>query len=82
MDEDELEAIKQTVEQASADAAREAARADAMARTARQLGPSASSHLQDLERLRVSCVNCLTVTHTFYVVGTDTPDARLPCLPN
>lgn len=57
MDEEQLEAIKQSVEQATAEAAREAARADAMARAARQLGPSASSHLQDLERLRVGpCV--------------------------
>lgn len=57
MDEDELEAIKQTVEQASAEAAREAARADAMARAARQLGPSAASHMHDLERLRVWCIS-------------------------
>ena len=57
MDEEELEAIKQSVEQATAEAAREAARADALARAARQLGPSASSHLRDLERLRVGpCV--------------------------
>ena len=53
MDEEELEAIKQSVEQATADAAREAARADALARAACQQGPSASSHLQDLERLKV-----------------------------
>ena len=58
MDEEELEAIKQSVEQATADAAREAARADALARAARQQGPSASSHLQDLERLKV-CVSSL-----------------------
>lgn len=56
MDEEELEAIKQSVEQATADAAREAARADALARAACQQGPSASSHLQDLERLKV-CVS-------------------------
>ena len=53
MDEEELEAIKQSVEQATAEAAREAARADALARAARQMGPSGSSQLFDLERLRV-----------------------------
>ncbi|KAL0019255.1 hypothetical protein WJX77_003507, partial [Trebouxia sp. C0004] len=52
MDEEELEAIKQSVEQATAEAAREAARADALARAARQMGPSGSSQLFDLERLR------------------------------
>lgn len=53
MDEEEVEAIRATVEQASADAAREAARADALARAARQMGPSGSSQLFDLQRLRV-----------------------------
>jgi len=62
MDEEELEAIKQSVEQATAEAAREAARADALARAARQMGPSGSSQLFDLERLRVgiSHLSCLT----------------------
>lgn len=72
MDEEEVEAIRASVEQASADAAREAARADALARAARQMGPSGSSQLFDLERLRVkhqtflihtsllmSCCQCL-----------------------
>ena len=53
MDEEEVEAIRASVEQASADAAREAARADALARAARQMGPSGSSQLFDLECLRV-----------------------------
>ena len=53
MDEEEIEAIRASVEQASSDAAREAARADALARAARQMGPSGSSQLFDLERLRV-----------------------------
>ena len=53
MDEEEIEAIKASVEQASSDAAREAARADALARAARQMGPTGSSQLFDLERLRV-----------------------------
>lgn len=54
MDEEEIEAIKATVEQASADAAREAARADALNRAARQMGPAGSSQMFDLERLRVN----------------------------
>lgn len=53
MDEEEIEAIRASVEQASTDAAREAARADALARAARQMGPTGSSQLFDLERLRV-----------------------------
>ncbi|KAL3139315.1 hypothetical protein ABBQ38_003653 [Trebouxia sp. C0009 RCD-2024] len=52
MDEEEIDAIRASVEQASADAAREAARADALARAARQMGPSGSSQMFDLERLR------------------------------
>ena len=54
MDEEEIEAIRTSVEQASADAAREAARADALARASRQMGPTGSSQLFDLERLRVT----------------------------
>ena len=63
MDEEEIEAIRASVEQASADAAREAARADALARAARQMGPSGSSQMFDLERLRVGWLLTQTSIH-------------------
>lgn len=63
MDEEEIEAIRASVEQASADAAREAARADALARAARQMGPSGSSQMFDLERLRVGAFSIYTSVH-------------------
>ena len=54
IDEEEIEAIRASVEAASAGAAREAARADANARAAAKNKGHSPAYLADLERLRVS----------------------------